>query len=574
MDGHGGIQPFFSRVSLHRGARRALTFAAAAALAVTALVAPAGAALATEPVKAVTISGTPVFGSPLTANVSPGNGEYKYRWFRDGVQINGAAAMAATYSAKSQDIGKALTVRVTPRGVKEEDGAVFSEPTELVEPGTFENVNPRILGAPKGGETLVAETDPTNTTLSYRWNRNGVRIGGDAAAGPSYAVKGKDIGARLSVTVTQSASGFTSQSETSAETEVVEVGTFSPLKPKLIGEQKFGKKLTVGPLKPSAGTVSVLWLRDGKSTGNRTPSYTPGMKDLGKRISARVTQSRDGFTTLVETTKASKIITSLRYLTAVTPKVSGTVKVGKKLTAKVNKAGWTKNTVFTYQWYVSGKKIKGATKKTFTVTKAERGRVVKVRVIGNKKKYETRAMLSAPAKITGIRAPRNKNKWAWPTDTRVLTQDFHEGYAIDLGTTAGGPVFAPYSGVVVAVGGDGYGKPAFCPTAWWRGENQTVVIKHKYQGKVVYTASNHLAKGSSKALGIKVGMKVRSGQQIATEGMTGCTSGPHIHFVMRKTQWNWFGEIKPQKYIGKPNTTPRAGAIVRHGHSPVLPGRD
>ncbi|MCB1273616.1 MAG: M23 family metallopeptidase [Leucobacter sp.] len=431
-----------------------------------------------------------------------------------------------------------------------------------------------ITGTPAVGSLLTANVAPAEGKYKYRWFRDGVPIKGEAAIAAAYTATYEDLGTLLTVRATPRGVYVADGAVFSDAVGPIEVGTFSPLKPKLIGEQKFGTALTVGPLEPSAGTVSVLWLRDGKSTGATGASYTPGIKDLGKRISARVTQSGDGFIKLVETTKQSKIIKSLRYLTAITPKVKGTVKVGAKLRAIVGKAGWTKNTTFTYQWYASGTKIRGATKKSFTVTKAQRGRVVKVKVIGNKKHYETRAVLSAPAKIAGLRGPRNENLWAWPTDTRAVTQGYHEGYALDLGTTKGGPAFAPYSGVVVAVGGDGGGKPSFCPTEWWRGENQTVVIRHKYDGKVVYSALNHLEKGSSKALGITVGTKVRSGQQVATTGMTGCTSGPHLHLVLRKTQWNWWGEIKPQKYIGKP-TPPAgtAGAIVR-GDLRVLSGHD
>ncbi|MBN9613736.1 MAG: M23 family metallopeptidase, partial [Actinobacteria bacterium] len=136
--------------------------------------------------------------------------------------------------------------------------------------------------------------------------------------------------------------------------------------------------------------------------------------------------------------------------------------------------------------------------------------------------------------------------------------------AIDSASSAGGPIFAAYKGTVVEVGGDGFGMPGFCPAAWWRGQNQTVVIRHVYKGKVLYSAVNHVAAGSSKALGIRVGTRVRSGQQIATEGMSGCTSGPHTHFVMRKTQFNWNGEVKPLSYIGKPKPL-KAGAGARSG---------
>jgi hypothetical protein len=66
-----------------------------------------------------------------------------------------------------------------------------------------------------------------------------------------------------------------------------------------------------------------------------------------------------------------------------TVKVSGTAKVGKKLTAKVAK--WTKGTAYSYKWYAGSKVIKNATGKTLKITKSLAGKKIKVRVTGTKK---------------------------------------------------------------------------------------------------------------------------------------------------------------------------------------------
>jgi len=405
------------------------------------------------------------------------------------------------------------------------------------------------------GTLLTVQFTPADAAVDIQWMREDPAAGsvfksiGANFKSVGYTVRDKDLGKRLMVRVTPLGQDPKLAGVLSDPTEAVVPGTFSPLLPKITGDPKVGKKLTVGPLEPSDGTVTVTWLRDGKSTGRIGPSYVPVVEDLRTRISARVTQTASGYETLTEVTAPTAAVTSQRHLFATKPLARGTVKVGQKLRAKPGT--WTAGTTFRYQWYAAGKKIPGATKSSFRVTKAQRGKLMRVRVTGYKPKYELRSMYSAPAKIAGIRGKRNKNGWAWPTDRRAITQGYHEGVAVDLASTAGGPIFAPHSGVVVQVGGDGFGKPWWCPTAWWRGENQTVVIRHKVNGKTLYTAVNHMAAGSSKALGIRVGKKVRSGQQIATEGMSGCTSGPHTHFVMRKTQFNWNGQIKPGKYIGK-----------------------
>ncbi|MFT3888888.1 MAG: CAP domain-containing protein [Arachnia sp.] len=76
------------------------------------------------------------------------------------------------------------------------------------------------------------------------------------------------------------------------------------------------------------------------------------------------------------------------------PTISGTAKVGKKLTAKAGtwKPGGTK---LTYQWYRGSTKIVGATKSTYTLRRADKGKVITVKVKGTKKGYLTVTKTSA-----------------------------------------------------------------------------------------------------------------------------------------------------------------------------------
>ena len=54
-------------------------------------------------------------------------------------------------------------------------------------------------------------------------------------------------------------------------------------------------------------------------------------------------------------------------MTTKTPTISGTLRVGRILTAKVS--GWKPGeTTFTYTWYRSGKTIKGAIAGTYTLS--------------------------------------------------------------------------------------------------------------------------------------------------------------------------------------------------------------
>lgn len=65
-----------------------------------------------------------------------------------------------------------------------------------------------------------------------------------------------------------------------------------------------------------------------------------------------------------------------------TPKIAGTVQVGRTLTVKPGT--WRPTARLSYQWYVSGSKVRGATKARWVVTPASAGKRVTVRVVGRR----------------------------------------------------------------------------------------------------------------------------------------------------------------------------------------------
>lgn len=80
--------------------------------------------------------------------------------------------------------------------------------------------------------------------------------------------------------------------------------------------------------------------------------------------------------------------------TAPIPTISGTAKVGQRLTA--DPGTWTTGTALAYQWYRSGSLIPGATGKTYTPGKADRQRTLTVAVTGTKAGYTSVTRTSAP----------------------------------------------------------------------------------------------------------------------------------------------------------------------------------
>lgn len=76
-----------------------------------------------------------------------------------------------------------------------------------------------------------------------------------------------------------------------------------------------------------------------------------------------------------------------QYTKAATPKISGTAKVGKTLKAKVGT--WSPKPSFSYRWYRSGTAITGATKSSYKLTKADKGKRITVKVTGTRSGWET-----------------------------------------------------------------------------------------------------------------------------------------------------------------------------------------
>jgi LysM repeat protein len=107
----------------------------------------------------------------------------------------------------------------------------------------------------------------------------------------------------------------------------------------------------------------------------------------------------------------------------------------------------------------------------------------------------------------------------WPLNKARLTSRFgmrgsrkHEG--IDLAAPTGTPVRAAAPGKVVYCG------------SGMRGYGKVVVLKHGSEFSTVYAHNS--------ALLVKKGDKVDRGQIIAKVGSTGKSTGPHLHFEVRR----------------------------------------
>ncbi|MEV5444404.1 M23 family metallopeptidase [Streptomyces sp. NPDC052644] len=142
--------------------------------------------------------------------------------------------------------------------------------------------------------------------------------------------------------------------------------------------------------------------------------------------------------------------------------------------------------------------------------------------------------------VAAKKAKKKALGWVKPVNGYTLTASYNQGGAMwaskhsgqDFAVPVGTPVKATHSGIVVKAGPNGGGDgPAY---------GNAIVIKHS---NGTYSQYAHLSK-----INVKIGSKVKTGQNIARSGNTGNSSGPHLHFEIRTTP-NYGSAVNPAKFL-------------------------
>ena len=117
--------------------------------------------------------------------------------------------------------------------------------------------------------------------------------------------------------------------------------------------------------------------------------------------------------------------------------------------------------------------------------------------------------------IPGDGGPSIPGYFACPVHGARLSQGLHGHNAVDLALGIGNPIDAAASGVVIIAKSGG----------WDGGYGNYVVISHPNGTETLYA--------HAKKLFVTSGEHVTQGEEIAQIGMTGNTTGPHVHFEIR-----------------------------------------
>jgi 5'-nucleotidase len=204
----------------------------------------------------------------------------------------------------------------------------------------------------------------------------------DVAAGPvTLTLVGEDTGTEVPVPITVAEGAFVNDTL-----------------PVITGTAKVGQQLTgtAGSWTPTPTSVAYQWLADGTPIADATTSsFTPTPAQAGKVITLRVTVSAAGYSDGVATSDPTAAVADGTFVNDGKPAVTGTAKVGQQLTGTAG--SWTPTpTSVAYQWLADGTPIAGATTSSYTLTAAELGRVITVRVTASATGYSNAVATSDP----------------------------------------------------------------------------------------------------------------------------------------------------------------------------------
>ena len=231
--------------------------------------------------------------------------------------------------------------------------------------------------AGSGVDTLVVDADG-DTSLG---------------AGDSWS----DSSGLLTVTVTSlSASEAHLEVDFAPPQDFEAVGT-----PVIGGSAQVGERVTLdaGSWTPVPTSLQVRWTADGQPVPalDDDMRFVVGPELLGKTLVATVTARKPGYRPT--TTASAGVVVAKGSLSTSRPKITGTPAVGETLRARPG--AWTSGTTFSYAWYADGNRIKHQSAKTLTLTKAQRGTRIRVKVTGTKPAYTSVSRKSArTAKVT------------------------------------------------------------------------------------------------------------------------------------------------------------------------------
>ncbi len=363
------------------------------------------------------ISGIAKRGSTLTGtngNWSGISNGLAYQWQRSSgtswVDIDGATG--ATYALTTADVGATVRLFVTATN-PEGSASAASNPTATVAgDGPVNTIAPTISGSAQRAAVLTSAPGTWSgnaNTYSFQWQRGTVDIAG--ATDASYELTAADVGTTVRLVVTAT-NPDGSASRASAPSAIVR--TAPPVNTAL--PVATGAALRSTTLSASQGTwtgpslvYAYQWQRDSGAgyadvAGATGTTYLLGVADVGKRIRVRVTATNADAAVTASSIGSSLVLAGPPYALSA-PAISGTARRTATLTSTLGNWGGIEND-YAYQWQRDGVNIAGATGTSYTLTAADVGARVRLRVTATNLDG-TASATSAATSVVATAPPRD-----------------------------------------------------------------------------------------------------------------------------------------------------------------------
>lgn len=322
------------------------------------------------------------------------------RWTPSVRHQDGCWNAAGTSGVPLEDAG---TLSFTDVGQRPVRTVVMKTLGKAITPGY-----PSVVGTTATGTTLTAHPGTWGTsglTLRYQWvsyTEAGVREVVAGATGRTLTTTSAQAGRFVSVEVTGTRSGYAPMTRTAGIGRIGSAAPSTSAALTITGTRAPGGTLTAsdGTLSPSGSTAGYQWYVDGvPSTWGKTFAVTAAHRT--STIEVRASYYSPGAGSGSRLAQTSTRIPGLAF-TTVAPTITGSLVVGKTLTAKAGT--WSPApTGLTYQWFRSGTAITGATGATYRLVAADRARTITVRVTGTRAGYDTASRTSAAtAAVKGV----------------------------------------------------------------------------------------------------------------------------------------------------------------------------
>ena len=361
-----------------------------------------------------TIAGRDQVGETLTADTSGiededglNNAAFAYQWLADDAEINGATV--STYTLVDTDESKTIQVRVSFTDDGGNDETLTSAATDSVvaaapPANTRATGLPTIAGRDQVGETLTADTSGiededglNNAAFAYQWLADDAEINGATVS--TYTLVDTDESKTIQVRVSFTDDTGNDETLTSVATEAVlaaapPANTPSTGLPTIAGRDQVGETLTADTsgIEDEDGlnnaAFAYQWLADDAEINGATVStYTLVDTDESKTIQVRVSFTDDTGNDEILTSAATDSVVAAappaNTPSTGLPTIAGRDQVGETLTADttgVEDDDGLDAVSFNFQWLADDADIEGATGSSYTITEADEGLVIQVRV--------------------------------------------------------------------------------------------------------------------------------------------------------------------------------------------------